>query len=69
LKWLTFSGVIVIVRETVNERKEPLNGQHQAGLLAEPEAAEPDERLLKRVLYGPSCRNYQAAAASLPGAP
>jgi putative transposase len=28
----------------------------------------PDERLLKRVLYGLSCRNYEAAAEAIPGA-
>src|ERR1700693_5474213 len=27
----------------------------------------PDERLLKRVLYGLSCRNYEAAAEAIPG--
>jgi transposase-like protein len=27
-----------------------------------------DDRLLKRVLYGISCRNYEAAAAAVPGA-
>jgi transposase-like protein len=31
-------------------------------------SGEADERLLKRVLYGLSCRNYQAAAESVPGA-
>ena len=29
---------------------------------------EPDELLLKRVLYGISCRNYEAAAEAIPGA-
>lgn len=32
------------------------------------EAREPDELLLRRVLYGLSCRNYEAAAQALPGA-
>jgi len=30
--------------------------------------SEVDDRLLKRVLYGISCRNYEAAAESIPGA-
>ncbi|MDH3692799.1 MAG: transposase [Gammaproteobacteria bacterium] len=32
------------------------------------ETREPDELLLRRVLYGLSCRNYEAAAQALPGA-
>ncbi|NIR29180.1 MAG: hypothetical protein GWN84_07660 [Gammaproteobacteria bacterium] len=32
------------------------------------ESGEPDERLLRRVLYGLSCRNYALAAQALPGA-
>ena len=29
---------------------------------------EPEELLLRRVLYGISCRNYEAAAGAVPGA-